>query len=122
MSEKLYELAEKVINEQEGIKELLDLQNYLNRLKKILGEYETYDKFVTGELGYTEHGGEEETEIYKTFKEFTRAILKDCCTSKAAAEYIIDAEKRMMYQLSGEVQASKVYERFFATNIHSTKN
>lgn len=117
MSEKLYELAEKAINEQEGIKELRDLQNYLNRLKEILGEDETYNKFVTGELGYTEYGGEE-TDIYKAFKELTRAILKDCCNSKAAAEYIIDAEKKFLYQLSSEVQASKVYEKFLS-NSHS---
>ena len=105
---KLANLLEEKIRQQEGLSELVEIQSFLNRWKKVIEDcnsYEEIEKIIM-------HNDNVLT-VYEAVAVLTKAILKECCHSKAGARYVLDAEKQMFYKLSREVQESKVYEIFF---------
>lgn len=105
---KLANLLDEKIGQQEGLSELVEIQSCLNRWKKVLEDCSSYEEFEKIFV----HEGDEVLTVYQAVAVLTKAILKECCHSKAGAIYVLDAEKQMLYKLSRQVQESKVYEIF----------
>ena len=104
---KLENLLDEKIGQQEGLSELVEIQSRLNRWKKVLEDCSSYEEFEKIFVS------DEVLTVYQAVGVLTKAILKECCHSKAGARYVLDAEKQMLYKLSRQVQESKVYEIFF---------
>lgn len=110
MSEELKRLLERKIEQQEKIRNLLGIQNFLNRMGELLEGCSSYEEFLKEKLVMDLDEGDDTSDTYIAVKELTKAILKESCHSKAGAKYVLNALKEMLYGLSKEIQISGVYE------------
>ena len=107
--EELMRYVESKICEQEkGIEENMKVQNYLIGLQKEL-KIISYEEFIRKLV--QEDDEEEMSSTCTAIIKLIKAVLKECCDSKAKSEYMIVFLKDMFSELNEAVKASRVYER-----------
>lgn len=102
-------LSEQIYEQKKGFEGSVQVQCYLIELQEKLKSSTSYEDFLKKLV--QEDDEEEMSSTCTAIIKLIKAVLKECCDSKAKSEYMIVFLKNMFSDLNEAVKASRIYER-----------